>query len=111
MFIPASGPADIIFILDIGVIIALIFGIASVISSIFFGWIPSRNREKISRLEGKLNKANNNISFFVEEEKILLQALSEKENRSADSIKVEIRKKVSETTGKRLDDSYRPSHY
>lgn len=97
--------------MDTGVIVALILGAANIISAVFFGWIPSRNRAEIQKLESKNNTLSNNLSFFIEEEKLLLQLLSETNSRTTESIKREIRKKVVENTGKHLDESYRPSHY
>ena len=97
--------------MDSGVIIALILGAANIVSSIFFGWIPSLNKERLRKLDKKVNSLRRSVSFFVEEEKYILQRLAEKEDRPVESIKKELRKQVKDTTGKQLDESFRPGHY
>ena len=62
--------------MDTGVIIALIFGAANIVSSVFFGWIPSLNKERQRKLDKKVNSLRSSVSFFIEEEKYMLQGIA-----------------------------------
>ena len=97
--------------MDTGIIVALIFGGANIISAVFFGWIPSRNREKLASRERTIKQQNNDLSFFVSEERMILEEIITNYGGSFDSEKRRIRDLVRETTGKQLSDSFRPGHY
>ena len=61
--------------MDNGIIIALILGFASIVSSIFFGLIPTLKRRRIEILEEKEQRLLWNIKLFYEIENELLTRL------------------------------------
>lgn len=97
--------------MDNGVIISLILGGASVISSICFGLIPSMRKERITRLESQCNRLFRDIRLFYEIEEELLKIIEDTgQNRKSTQIKV--RKNASEKYGGDvLSDYSQPSRF
>ena len=82
--------------MDTGIIIALIFGFASIITSICFGLVPSIRKEKIEKQKKKILTLLKDIDSFYSIESILLDELCAVTGKSKDSAKREIRKRVRE---------------
>ena len=97
--------------MDTGVIIALILGVADILSAIFFGWIPSRNRERIAKMKDQADMMSDWIAFFVAEEEYLLEMLAEREGKPYQSLKIETRKYITNKYGIQLGDNFRPGHF
>lgn len=82
--------------MDTGIIIALIFGFASIITSICFGLVPSIRKEKIEKQKKKILTLLKDIDSFYSIESILLDELCAVTGKSKESVKREIRKRVRE---------------
>lgn len=80
--------------MDTGIIIALIFGFASIITSICFGLVPSIRKEKIEKQKKKILALLKDIDSFYSIESLLLDELCTATGKSKDSMKREIRKRV-----------------
>ena len=76
------------------IIISLIFGVASIVASIFFGLVPNLRKERIERLEKKIERMAKDIDSFFAIEDELLTELSQATGNNKISMKNEIRKKV-----------------
>ena len=78
------------------IIVSIIFGVASIVSSVFFGLVPNLRKEKIERLEKKIERMARDIdSFFAIEEELLVE-LSQVKGVKPNSKRNEIRRKVRE---------------
>ncbi len=98
--------------METSVIVSLILGGSSIISSVFFGLIPMIRRNKLARLEDKNYQLLNDIKLFYEIEAELLERLQGSTNVSKETLKKEIRKKVSENNdGRVLSYNSKPSVY
>ena len=73
--------------MDIGIIIALILGVSSIITSLFWGFLPNVRKRKIERLEVKLLKALRDIEFLYNVEDKLLSELSSLTNGNKEGLK------------------------
>ncbi len=62
--------------MDSGIIIALILGVCSVVSSIIFGYIPRSRKEKLIRLQKELLNVYNDINEFQKLEQKLSVTLN-----------------------------------
>ena len=82
--------------MDTGIIIALIFGFASIITSICFGLVPSIRKEKIEKQSKKILMLSKDIDSFYSIELLLLDELCAATGKSKESVKREIRKRVRE---------------
>ena len=95
--------------MDSGIIISLILGGASIISSICFGLVPTIRKNKLEKLVEKQQKLLSDIKLFYEIEDELLNKLEE-HGFNKNSTKVQIRKIVSDKNGNRkLSDNSKPS--
>lgn len=95
--------------MDNGVIISLILGGASIISSISFGLVPTIRKNKLDKLVEKQQKLLSDIKLFYEIEDELLNKLEE-HGLNKNSTKVQVRKIVSDKNGgKKLSDNSKPS--
>ncbi len=95
--------------MDTGIIIALIFGLASIVSSICFGFIPGIRRTKIEYLEKKVQTMAQDIdSFYAIEQSLLLQ-LSSATGKNVETLKKETRKEVRAEKGRPLSNYAKPS--
>lgn len=95
--------------MDTGIIISLILGGASIISSIFYGYIPARQKEKMNRLEKKVRTLALDIDFLYTIESNLLEELSIKTQKKAETLKKEFRNKVMKEKGRYLSNYSKPS--
>lgn len=95
--------------MDTGIIIALIFGVASILSSICFGLIPNIRREKLEKLEKKVQTMAQDIDSFYAIEQSLLSQLSSVTGKNVDTLKKETRKKVKIEKGRPLSNYAKPS--
>lgn len=95
--------------MDASIIIALIFGIASVISSFFFGLIPSIRKQKIEKLVKKIEILTKDVKSFYEIETILLEKLAS--GGSSKALKEEIRREAEKRTNHKLSNYSFPSHF
>ncbi len=95
--------------MDVGVTIALIFGIASIISSICFGFIPGTRKNKLEKLEKKVSNLAQDVDFFYAVEQSLLEQLSNETGKNVETLKKETRAKVKQDKGRKLSDYAKPS--
>lgn len=95
--------------MDTGVIIALIFGIASLVSSICFGFIPGFRKIKIEKLERKVQTMAQDIDSFYAIEQSLLDQLSIATGRNSETLKKETRSKIKQDKGRALSNYAKPS--
>ena len=95
--------------MDAGIVIALILGVASVISSICFGLVPGVRKNKIEKLEKKVHDLAQDIDSFYAIEQILLEKLSKETGTNVITMKKEIRKTVRQEKGRTLSDYANPS--
>ena len=97
--------------MDSGIVISLILGGASVISSICFGLIPNVRRERISKLEKQRDKLFSDIRFFHEIEYELLNIVEKSGGNNVDT-KRKVRILISEkNNGVFLSEYAKPSIY
>ena len=96
--------------MDTGVIIALILGASSIIASIFYGYIPSIRKQKIEKLQTKIQKLNLDIEFWYKVESELLEQLSAQTGKNKETLKKEVREIVSKRMNDhKLSDYSKPS--
>lgn len=95
--------------MDTGIIIALIFGIASIVSSFCFGFIPAIRRAKLDRLEKKAHTMAQDIDSFYAIELILLEKLSDATGKNVDTLKKEVREQVRRDKNRSLSFYAKPS--
>lgn len=96
-------------LLDAGIVIALIFGCASIGSSICFGLVPSIRKRKLENLQIKVSKMAKDINFFYYMEELLLSELSALRNESGESLKRQYRKQIENKIDYKLSDYAKPS--
>lgn len=90
-------------------VVSLILGIASIISSVMYGYLPSRRKEKIERLTHQRDLLFQDVkSFYVIEDKLVKQ-LAEAVGKNEVNIKKRVRQEVREETGHTLSDYTKPS--
>lgn len=95
--------------MDSGIIISLILGFASIVSSICFGFIPELRRSKIERLEKKVSTLAQDIDSFYAIEQSLLEQLSAATGKSSKTLKENTRKQVKIEKGRALSSYACPS--
>ncbi|MBO4739564.1 MAG: hypothetical protein J5606_08405 [Bacteroidales bacterium] len=95
--------------MDSGIIIALILGGASIVSSICFGLIPSIRKEKLDKMQTKVNKMIKDIHFFYNLEQNYIQELSEMTGKNKETIKKDKRTQIEKTVGYSLSQYAKPS--
>lgn len=95
--------------MDTGIIIALIFGIASVITSICLGIVPSIRKEKIEKQNKKILTLLKDIDSFYSIESILLDELCAATEKNMESTKREIRKQVRDEKNYTISEYSTPS--
>jgi len=95
--------------MDSGIIVSLILGFASIISSICFGLIPGIRRNKIERLEKKVRTLAQDIDSFYAIEQSLLEQLSAATRKNSKKLKEETRKQVKIEKGRVLSSYACPS--
>lgn len=97
--------------MDSGIIISLILGAASIISSVFIGFIPTIRREKVSKLKSINKRLFLDMKQLHEIEEELLNKLQDY-GHNKESLKREVRRIVREKNNDRpLSDFSKPSEY
>ena len=95
--------------MDTGVVIALIFGIASIVSSICFGFIPGIRKNKLEKQERKIHTMAQDLDSFYAIEQSLLEQLATATGRNSETIKKETRALVRQEKGRSLSNYAKPS--
>jgi len=93
----------------IGIIIALIFGIASVVSSYFNGYVPTKRNEDIKKLNDKVKTLLQDVDSLLKIEDELIKEYKDAQNKSEITIKKEIRGRVRDATNYTLSNYTKPS--
>lgn len=96
--------------MDSGVLISLILGGASIVSSICFGLIPNIRKERIAKLECQRDRLFRDVRLFYEIEDELLNIL-EQGGQNKKSTQRNVRKLISERYDDVLSDYSKPSIY
>lgn len=96
--------------MESGIIISLILGGASIISSICFGLVPSIRKNKLIKLENRQQKLLWDIKLLYEIEEELLKKI-EQQGYTKKSTKEQIRKLVFDKEGKTLSEYAQPSRF
>lgn len=95
--------------MDSGIIISLVLGVASIISSVCFGLIPNIRKSKLEKLEKKVITLAEDVDSYYAIERVLLEQLSTSTGRNISTLKKEIRKQVEIEKGRRLSNYSKPS--
>ena len=95
--------------MDSSIIISLILGFASIVSSICYGLVPGIRKNKLEKLEKKVNVLAQDIDSFYAIEQKLLEQLSTSTNRNFLTLKKEIRKEVEKEKGRCMSNYSKPS--
>ena len=95
--------------MDSSIIISLILGFASIVSSICYGIIPGIRTNKLEQLEKKVNTLAQDIDSFYAIEQKLLNQLSTCTNKNVRTLKIDIRKEVEKEKGRSLSNYSKPS--
>ena len=96
--------------MDSGIIISLVLGGASIISSICFGLIPTIRKNQLEKLENRQQKLLWDIKLFYDIEKELLNML-EQHGHNKETTKKQVRKLVFDNNDRRLSDYSQPSKF
>ena len=97
--------------MDSGIVISLVLGGASILSSIFWGLIPNMRKQRIAQLEDQREKLFQDVKLFHEIEEELLNII-EMTGQVKVTVQRKVRKQVSEKNhGKVLSDYTKPSIY
>lgn len=97
--------------MDTGIVISIIFGAASIISSICFGLIPTIRKEKLKKLTEKTLKMNKDIKFFYNLEQTYIEELSKITGKNKETLKKEKRAQVEDAIGFPLSKYAKPSAF
>ena len=90
--------------MDTGIIISLILGFCSIVSSVCFGLIPTIRKNKIEKLEHKIVCLLKDLDSFYAIESELLDENSKLTGKNKEGLKREIRKRVKEVKNYSLSD-------
>lgn len=96
--------------MDTGIIIALIFGFASIITSICFGLVPSIRKEKIEKQKKKILTLLKDIDSFYSIESLLLDELCAATGKNKESAKRDVRKQVRDEKNYSISDYAKPAN-
>lgn len=96
--------------MDSGIIISLILGGTSIISSTLFGLIPGMRKQKIERLEDKVGKLVKDVDSLCRIETLLIEEIFTRTGKNRETIKKDIRKQVREEKGYPLSEYTKPSN-
>ena len=80
--------------MDVSIIVALILGFASIISSICFGLIPTIRRTKVEKLEEKTQRLLKDIKLYYYIEEELLKRLEKYSGQNKKTTKEAVRKMI-----------------
>lgn len=97
--------------MEASVLIALILGLASVISSICFGLVPSVRKRKLDILEAKITKLTKDISVFYDLEQLYISKMSQLTGEKNDTIKKENRAIIESQHNYKLSNFSKPSQF
>lgn len=93
------------------IIISLVFGVASVVSSVCFGLIPTIRKTRLEQLEAKTQRLLWNMKLYHEIEDELLNRLASTGTNKQTTLR-EVRNKVyKENDDRVLSDEAKPSVY
>ena len=95
--------------MDSSIIVALILGFASIISSICFGLVPGIRRNELQRMKEKGMIAAEDLELFYDIEDALLDQLSKATNQNKTSLKIQNRNAVSTKYSRKLSKFSCPS--
>ena len=95
--------------MDTGIIIAFVLGFASILSSIFYGYIPARRTEKIEKLNDKVNTLLQDVDSLLKIEDELIKVHKDAQTKPEITIKKEIRGRVRDATNHSLSNYTKPS--
>lgn len=96
--------------MDSGIIISLILGVASIVSSVCFGLVPNVRKQRISKLLIQRDKLFHDVRLFYEIESELLNIVEQTTGENKATVQKRIRKRVSENNnGIILSDYSKPS--
>lgn len=95
--------------MNTGITIALIFGVASVIISICFGFVPAKRKQKIEKQEKKILTLLKDLDSFYRIESLLLDELCTPTGKKKESMKREIRKRVRDEKNYTISEYATPS--
>ncbi len=93
------------------IIITIILGTASIISSICFGLVPSIRRDKLNKLSNKIIAMKNDIKFFYNLEQCYIEELSKITGKNKETIKKGNRAKIKNDIGYSLSQYAKPSTF
>jgi len=96
--------------MDTSIVIALIFGICSIISSVSFGLIPTIRKQRLEKLEKKVHVLLKDLDSFYAIESELLDECSKLNGKNKETLKREMRKRVKDTKNYTLSDYSTPSN-
>jgi len=96
--------------MDAGIIIALILGGCSIVSSICFGLIPTVRKNKIEKLERKVAILLRDLDSFYQIESILLDECAKSQETNRESLKRNVRSRVKELKNYSLSDYTTPAN-
>lgn len=80
--------------MDVSIIVALILGFASIISSICFGLVPTIRRTKVEKLEEKIQRLLKDIKLYYYIEEELLERLEKCSGQNKKTTKETVRKMI-----------------
>ena len=92
------------------IVIALIFGICSIISSVCFGLRPTIRKQRLEKLEKKVHVLLKDLDSFYAIESELLDECSKLNGKNKETLKREMRKRVKDTKNYTLSDYSTPSN-
>lgn len=94
-----------------GIVISIILGAASVISSICFGLVPSIRREKLKKLSDKITTLSKDIKFFYNLEQCYIEELSKITGKNIETVKKDKRAQIRDDIGYSLSQYAKPSNF
>ena len=97
--------------MDSGIIISLILGGASIVSSICFGLIPSIRKKKIDNLNKKVNTLAKDLKFFYNIEQCYCEELSKLTGKNKETIRKDKRAQIEANVGYPLSQYTKPSTF
>lgn len=90
-------------------ITGILVGVASIISSILFGYLPNKRNSQIERLKNRSQTLMKDVKAYYEIESILVERLAEATGKNEITLKKEVRQEVRDKTGYSLSPYTKPS--
>ncbi len=91
------------------IIVALIIGISSIVTSIIWGWIPRTRKQRIDNIKETNRTLYRDIRSFYDIESLLLDELSNKSGINKETLKKKYRKIIEDKNGYTLSPNIKPS--